>query len=170
MNLSENVEFGVLGVGAIIESEIEGVSHILIQNRIRVDDATQNHLIEVPCGKVRSQQNIFETLRHRVKEETGLVVTQIEGQGGIYEEHPAYVIQSGVPFCVCQNVEKSFPVCILFFICKADAGMKLINSEAATDIRWITLNDLKQKLDNEESLFFPFVLEALKKYIVYRNI
>ena len=170
MKLSENIEFSVLGVGAIIEREIDGIPHILIQNRVRLDDITQNHLIEVPCGKVRSCQSVFETLKYRVKEETGLIVTEIKGQGGIYEDHPSYAIQSGTPFCICQNINHSFPVCILFFICRANAGTKLHNSEAATDIRWIPLDDLKQKLDSEASLFFPFVIEVLKKYIIYRNI
>lgn len=170
MKLSDNIEFSILGVGAIIEREIDGMPHVLIQNRTRLDDATQNHLIEVPCGKVRSQKNIFETLKCRVKEETGLIVTEIIGQCGAYKDHPAYVIQSGIPFCVCQNLDPTFPVCILFFICRADDGMKLLNSEAATDIRWIPLDDLKQQLDAEASLFFPFVFEALRKYIVYKNV
>lgn len=152
MHLSNDMEFCALDVGAIIEKNINGIRSILIQNRIRVDDATQNHLIEVPCGKVRKNKNIFDILKYRVKEETGLIVTEIMGQNGIYDDSN-YFIQGGVPFYMCQNVEKQFPVCILFFICKAEDGEMKVESDAATDIRWVSLEHLKQMLDTKNIFF-----------------
>lgn len=164
MHLPDDMEFCALGVGAIIERELNGVHSVLIQNRIRVDDATQNHLIEVPCGKVRKNQNIFDILKYRVKEETGLVVTDIIGQDSIYGEHPNYNIQRGNPFYICQNVERHFPICIVFFICKTEIGNMKSCSDAATDIRWVSVENLKQMLDTKQELFFPFVYGTLKKY------
>lgn len=165
MNFPDDMEFCALGVGAIIEKELNGIRHVLIQNRIRVDDVTQNHLIEVPCGKVRKNQNIFEILKFRVKEETGLIVTDIIGLDSIYDEHPNYTIQRGTPFYICQNVEKLFPICIVFFICKAESGKIKSDSDAATDIRWLPVEDLKHLLDTKQDLFFPFVYGALKEYV-----
>lgn len=52
-----------------------------------------------------------------------------------------------------------------FFIYRADLGTKLINLEAATDIRWISVDDLKQKIESEPFLFFTFVLEASKSML-----
>lgn len=167
MHLPDDMEFCALGVGAIIEKNINGICSVLIQNRIRVDDATQNHLIEVPCGKVRKNRNIFDILKYRVKEETGLIVTEIMGQNDIYDASN-YFIQGGAPFYMCQNVEKQFPVCILFFICKAEDDKMKVESDAATDIRWVSLEYLKQMLDTEKELFFPFVYEALKEYVKYK--
>lgn len=165
MHLSDDLEFSILGVGAIVVKESNGVKYVLVQNRVRVDDCTQNHLIEVPCGKVRKNQNIFEVLKYRVKEETGLIVTDIIGQEDLYDSHPNYYIQSGEPFYMCQNVEEGFPVCIIFYICEAKDGNIKSISDAATDIRWIAIDMLEQMLKTKKELFFPFVYEALNKYI-----
>lgn len=169
MHLLNNMEFCALGVGAIIEKDLNGKHYVLIQNRIRIDDVTQNHLIEVPCGKVRTTQNIFDILKYRVKEETGLIVTNIKGQDDIYNGHPNYFIQGGKPFYMCQNVEKLFPMCILFYICKAESGKMKSNSDAATDIRWVSIEELKELLITKQELFFPFVYEALKAYVDYKE-
>lgn len=165
MNLPEDLEFSIVGVGAIIEKELNGIRHVLIQNRIRIDDCTQNHLIEIPCGKVRKKQNIFNVLKYRVKEETGLIITDIIGQRNTYDSHPNYYIQGGKPFYICQNVEQDFPVCIIFYICTASDDNMKSNSTAATDIRWISIDDLEQMLKTKKELFFPLVYEALKEYV-----
>lgn len=169
MHLFDNMEFCALGVGAIIEKNVNGRYYVLIQNRIRIDDITQNHLIEVPCGKVRTNKNIFDILKYRVKEETGLILTDIKGKRTIYNSHPNFLIQGGVPFYMCQNIENQFPICILFYICKAERGEMKSNSEAATDIRWISIKDLKELLVTKQELFFPFVYEALREYVYYKG-
>ncbi len=170
MHLSNDIEFSILGVGAIIEKELNGKWHVLIQNRIRIDDITQNHLIEVPCGKVRKSKNIFDILKYRVKEETGLIVTEIMGQERIYDSNPNYLVQGGRPFYICQNIGQEFPICIAFYICKAEGGEIKLNSDAATDIRWISIDDLDRMLSTNKEYFFPFVYEVLMKYINYKQI
>lgn len=169
MHLLNDMEFCALGVGAIIEKNINGGHYVLIQNRIRIDDVTQNQLIEVPCGKIRTNQKIYDILKYRVKEETGLIVTNIKGQDYVYSGHPDYSIQAGKPFYMCQNVEKRFPICILFYICEAESGTMKSNSDAATNIRWISIEELKEMLIAKQELFFPLVYEALKVYVHYKE-
>lgn len=96
------------------------------------------------------------------KGKTEFVVTDIIGQDSIYDEHPNYSIQRGNHFYTCQNIERYFPMCIIFFICKTEIGNMKCCSDAATDIRWVSVENLKQMLDTKQELFFLFIYGVLK--------
>ena len=61
--------FAKPAVGAIVEKDINGVRHILIQKRQK--NNSEDGMIEIPAGKIREYENVFETLRREVWEETG---------------------------------------------------------------------------------------------------
>lgn len=166
MQLPVDCEFCVFGVGAIIEKTIKGKQFILIQNRIREGNVMQNHLIEVPCGKIRSINNMFEVLRHRVSVETGLSVKRIKGEIEKDESNVGYNIQSCSPFFISQNINRDFPVAISFFICEAQ-GTLASSTEAADNIRWISVDELENMLLFEREKFFPMVIGALDKYVAF---
>lgn len=166
MQLPVDYEFCVFGVGAIIEKKIKEKRFILIQNRIRDGDVMQNHLIEVPCGKIRSTNNMFEVLRHRVSVETGLRVKHIRGEIEKDGSYIGYNIQSCNPFYVSQNVNRDFPVAISFFICEAQ-GTLATSTEVSDNIRWISVDDLENMLLFEREKFFPMVIGALDKYVAF---
>lgn len=49
--------FAKPAVGAIIEKEMNGVAHVLIQERCKEEDTLENGLIEIPAGKVRKYES-----------------------------------------------------------------------------------------------------------------
>ncbi len=85
-----NERFQIPGVAGIIEKEEFNEIKILIQERVKSDAPKEKGLIEIPAGKIREFENIFDSLRREVFEETGLIVTEILG-----ERTSAIVCQNG---------------------------------------------------------------------------
>ena len=67
-------------VGAIIEKNIDGIPHILLQTRQKPGGDETNGKLEIPAGKIREYEGIFDALRREVREETGLRITKISGE------------------------------------------------------------------------------------------
>ena len=61
--------FSKPGVGGIIEKNISGIDYILIQDRYKDDAKSESGLIEIPAGKIREFENIFDCLRREIWEE-----------------------------------------------------------------------------------------------------
>ncbi|HWR24081.1 MAG TPA: NUDIX domain-containing protein [Feifaniaceae bacterium] len=53
-----------------------------MQARWKEDAPSENGLLEIPAGKIRAFESIFDALRREIKEETGLSVTEILGEDG----------------------------------------------------------------------------------------
>ena len=68
-------------VCAIIEKVNKGANYILVQERCKASEK-QESLIEIPGGKIREYENIFDGLRREVWEETGLELIEIQGEKG----------------------------------------------------------------------------------------
>jgi len=91
--------FAKPGVGGIIEKHIDGIDYILIQERCKNDAKSESGLIEIPAGKIREFENIFDCLRREVYEETGLIVVNIEGENeATYYESNGYKVINYTPF------------------------------------------------------------------------
>ena len=61
-------------------------------------------MLEVPAGKIREYENIFEALRREVKEETGLSITKILGEDNqISNFIKGNEVISYTPYCITQN-------------------------------------------------------------------
>ena len=72
--------FALPAVGAIIVKKVEDDEFILVQNRKKNSGDGTDGLLEIPAGKVREYENIFEALRREVWEETGLHIISINLQ------------------------------------------------------------------------------------------
>lgn len=72
--------FAIPAVGAIIVKNDDGEEYILVQNREKNNGDKMDGLLEIPAGKIREYENIFEALRREVREETGLQITKIYGE------------------------------------------------------------------------------------------
>lgn len=156
--------FQIPGVGAIIERETAGGIEILVQDRCKLDSPTESGLIEIPAGKIRQFESLFDTLRREVGEETGLEVEYIPAQ-----EHSEvliaedYQVLSCEPFCVSQNLAGSYPILVMTFLCRA-RGELLPASNESQNIRWVALADLASLLATQPKAFYPMHIYALKKY------
>lgn len=94
------------GVGGIVIKKEEGIDYILLQERYKEDGGADNGLIEIPAGKIREFENIFECLRREIFEETGLKVTKIIGEkDNVIVKANGYKVINYNPFTCSQNIE-----------------------------------------------------------------
>lgn len=157
--------FAKPGAAAIIEKRINGDVHILIQERFKDEVPAENGLLEVPAGKIREFENIFDCLRREVMEETGLEIIEIFGEKEaiIYENHN-YKVLCYEPFTCAQNTDGYYSIMVEIFLCKAK-GHILQSSDESKNLRWISLKELKELLLNYTNDFYPMHVIALNKYL-----
>lgn len=158
-------KFTIPGAGGIIEKNENGIDYILIQERFKENLKAENGLIEIPAGKTREFENIYECLKREIKEETGLEVYEIDGEKDavIYESN-GYKVLNYIPFTSTQNMEGYYPIMVQTFICKAK-GEILSATNETRNLRWVSVSELKELLDKNEKGFYPMHVIALKRYI-----
>ena len=161
MHYMINEIFAKPAVGAIIEKDINGIRHILIQKRRK--NISEDGLIEIPAGKIREFENIFDALRREVREETGLTITNIIGENHQTIETKSYSTISFSPFCITQNLSGGYSLILFTFICSGEGNLYNKSNESS-DIKWIPANELKLLLDTNPEKFFPMSINSLKKY------
>lgn len=160
--------FSKPGAAGIIEKEICGEPHILIQQRFKADAPGESGLFEIPAGKIREFESIFDCLRREIKEETGLDVVEIENEKeAITYEQNGYKVLFYTPFASAQNLEGTYPIIVQTFICKV-TGELVTQSEESRNIKWVPIRDLYHLLVNQDNLFYPMHVETLKKYLRIR--
>jgi ADP-ribose pyrophosphatase len=153
------------GVGGIIEKNIDGIDYILIQDRCKDDAKSEYGLLEIPAGKIREFENVFDCLRREIWEETGLRVTNIKGEDeAAIVENNGYKVLNYTPFSCSQNIAGTYPIMVQTFICNAD-GELLNRSNETKNIRWIPLIELKELLEGDNSLFYPMHITTLERYL-----
>lgn len=157
--------FSIPGVAAIIEHTMDGQRHILIQQRVKDDAPSERGLLEIPAGKTREFEDIFLCLRREVLEETGLIVTAIEGQEQTtrVRQHE-YTVIGFEPFYVSQNLSGTYPIMVLTFICQAEGTLKY-KSQESEDLRWCPLETLRRDLSDHPERFYPMHVASLTKYL-----
>ena len=165
MEVLQLEQFSIPGAGGIIVREIKGVKNILMQTRVKPEALCENGLLEIPAGKIRAFENIFDTLKREVKEETGLDVVEILGENlsTIYEGN-SYKVVNFTPFSCSQNLSGDYPIMVFVFICKVE-GELLPFSDESKDYRWIPIENIKQIVDETPQSLYPMHVETLKKYI-----
>lgn len=157
------------GVGGIIERVIDGVKYILVQERYKDNAPLEEGLIEIPAGKIREFENIFECLRREINEETGLDVVEIEGEAdSIILESNGYKVLSYEPFASSQNIEGTYPIMVQTFICRVKGNLAASTNEARF-LRWVSLSELENLLEDQWSRFYPMHVNTLRKYIKLRR-
>jgi len=158
-------QFSIPGVGGIIVKEIDGIRNILIQTRVKPDALHEDGLLEIPAGKIREYESIFDALKREIKEETGLDVTEISGESlsTIYEEN-SYCVINFMPFSCSQNIIGSYPIMVFVFICKVK-GELLPFSDESKNYKWMPVSELRRLLMDSPEIFYPMHVDTLKKYI-----
>ena len=156
--------FSKPAAGGIIEQNIDGEVFILLQERYK-GNVRENGWLEIPAGKIREFENIYDCLRREIFEETGLQVTCIQGEeDAVITEHKGYKVLNYTPFACAQNVDGDYPIMVQVFICRA-SGKALNESNESRNIRWVSLNDLRNMLKDDEDSFYPMHISTLKKYL-----
>ncbi|QQO10030.1 NUDIX hydrolase [Breznakiella homolactica] len=157
--------FSIPAAGGIIVTEKNGEEYILIQDRVKNDFEAEKGLIEIPAGKVREYENIYDCLRREIFEETGLTVAKIDGeaQSAVIEKN-GYKVLSYETYSNAQNLEGYYPVIVQIFLCTVQNGWSVQKeSDESKNIRWIKKRELKKLLENKE-MFYPMHIGTLEKY------
>ena len=154
----------VPGAGGLIRRFEEGEEWILIQERLRPDAPEEQGLIEIPAGKIRAFENIYECLRREIREETGYVVTWIQGEDEAKRvAMNGYEVLSYEPYVSAQNLRGTYPVMVQTFLCEV-SGHPLEHSDEARNLRWVPRVELGRLVRREPELFYPMHLAALVRY------
>lgn len=157
--------FAKPAVGAIIEKVSDDRVYILVQDRNKGNDGIETGMIEIPAGKIREYENIFDALRREVWEETGLNITKIKGEEEkVVSFNSGYETISYLPFCSTQNLSGGYSIVLQTFICHAE-GELLEQTNETINIRWELLSDVENMLETDPERFYPMHINALHKYI-----
>lgn len=157
--------FAIPAVGAIIVKKVDNEEMILVQTRKKNNGDGMDGLLEIPAGKIREYENIFEALRREVWEETGLHITTIQG-----EDTSHFIDVTGnrtiafSPYCVTQNLSGAYSIILSTFICEAE-GELLAQTNETEDIRWMGRRELKEIVNNSPESIFLMHVHALQKYL-----
>ena len=158
-------QFAIPCVGAIIERDIDGEPCVLVQTRQKVGGGDTNGKLEIPAGKVREYENVYAALRREVWEETGLTLTEIDGEVLATEACVDGVKTVGFsPFYTTQNHSGAYSILLHTFLCRAD-GEPLDGTDESCDIRWMPRHELRERIQGQPEQFFFMHVCALKKYL-----
>jgi len=158
-------QFSIPSVGGIIEGELDGTRCILTQTRMKADEQRDNGLIEIPAGKIRAFESIFDTLKREIKEETGLDVVEIHGESSsvVYKGN-SYEVVNFMPFSCSQNLIGDYPIMVFVFICKVK-GELLPFSDESQNYKWTPIAEVKRIVKDSPQSLYPMHVDTLKKYI-----
>ena len=157
--------FAVPAVGAIIVKRVENDEFILVQTRKKNNGDGMDGLLEIPAGKIREYENIFEALRREVWEETGLHITTIQGEDVSKSLDVAgNKTMMFSPYCVTQNLSGAYSIILSTFLCEAEGEM-LKQTNETENIRWMRRDELKEIVDNSPESIFLMHVHALRKYL-----
>lgn len=158
--------FAVPGAGGIITKTINGIEYIVIQYRSKDGSETENGLIEIPAGKIKEYENIYDCLRREIQEETGLIVEEIEGEkkSKIIEIN-GYKVLTYEPYSSSQNISGYYPIMVQVFICHVkEDTITIKESNELKNIRWVELKVINELLKENKKMFYPMHITTLAKY------
>ncbi len=157
--------FSIPSAAGIIVKKVENENYVLIQERWKLGTESENGLIEIPGGKVREYENVYNCLRREIKEETGLRVIEIDGEcDSTILETNGYKVLNYMPFSCSQNIAGTYPIMVEVFICKVD-GEIIKETDESKNIHWISLYELNKLLNENNDKIFPMHNAVLKKYL-----
>jgi 8-oxo-dGTP diphosphatase len=150
-------------VGAIIERTIKGKKQVLVQTRSKTSDPLYNGSIEIPGGKLAAFEDIYETVRREVKEESGLEVTFIAGEAKRTDYQNRGDTSTLVEhFCVTQMQQG--PFIGIIFLCQA-VGEPASITEESKEAQWIDVEELHKMVSEFPERIYTAFLGPLKKYL-----
>ncbi len=120
---------------AIIERDVSNEKQIVIQTRNKPDSPQK---IELPGGRIEPYESLTGALRREVREETGLEVTEIEGEDARIDTagiNADFVVECIQPFGAYQTIKGPIDSVGYYFRCKAK-GELLEAGDETKEIRW----------------------------------
>ncbi len=158
-------KFAIPGVGGIITKTENNIEFLLLQERSKFGSEKEEGLIEIPAGKIREYENIFDCLRREILEETGYKVQKIFGEAeSIIVKINGYEVLNYEPFNSSQNLSGEYPIMVQTFICQIIEDNEVHNeSNESKNIRWATKDEIRELLSTKVKLY-PMHINTLEKF------
>ncbi|CAI6035491.1 hypothetical protein PAECIP112173_00804 [Paenibacillus sp. JJ-100] len=151
---------------AIIERQIDDHIEIVIQNRVKPNEPLT---IELPGGRIEPFESLIQALKREVKEETGLDLSEIEGEElRIVTEGNSFEVECVKPFVAYQTVKGPVDSLGYYFRCKA-IGELLKSGDETSGIRWIRIKDLRALLEDNPLQFSDIDRAGIQYYLNQLN-
>ncbi|MFH1607823.1 MAG: NUDIX hydrolase [archaeon] len=158
--------FSIPVVTAIIERLKDGETEVLIQTRWKPEeDPKYSGCFEMPGGKIREFENIYDALNREVFEETGLKALKISPDSKTKILSPnndgSFAFK---PFCCHQQIKGGRPWIGFVFICQVKDKEPLKQGDGTKNIYWIKKSKLKQIFEETPEKIFTLQLGVLDYY------
>jgi 8-oxo-dGTP pyrophosphatase MutT (NUDIX family) len=151
---------------AIIRKNIDGIPHILMQTRWKPkEDPVYSGTLELPAGHIYSYEDVHETVKREVFEETGLHASIIEPNTRTQNFTPRDDAAFGFkPFCAQQQLKNGLPWIGFTFLCEVEDGEFVAQESETKDQKWIPEDEIKTMIQNTPEKIFTFHLPPLTFY------
>ena len=165
----EEEKFSLPVVTLIIERIKNGETEVLVQTRWKPkEDPLYSGCFEIPCGKIREFENIYDTIRREVFEETGLNVLKIKPEIKTRIHSPQKDSSFGfLPFCCHQQTKGGKPWIGFAFVCEVEDKPPKKEGDGTKDVHWIKKSELKKIFNETPEKIFTLQLGILDFYFNY---
>jgi len=158
-------------ISAIIERKKNGKKQILVATRWKPKkDPIYSGTLEIPAGHIDEFENVYDTVKREVKEETGLDIIKIKPDIKTKVHSPKNDGSFAfVPFCCQQQLKNGKPWIGFVFICEVADTEPKENPEETKDIHWIDYGVLKKIFEETPEKIFTLQLGVLDFYFNYKE-
>lgn len=152
---------------AFVERVTEQGTELLIQTRTKKNEES----LELPGGRLELYESILDGLKREVYEETGLIVTEIEGSETRVDTrgiNPDFEVECLAPYCVYQTIKGPIDSVGMYFIVKAE-GTLLETGDDTVDIRWASVQEIQRLLTEDAKQFSDVDRAGIMYYVKHRK-
>jgi len=136
---------------AIIERETAAGIEIVVQVRNKPHEGGK--WIELPGGRVEEFEPLLDALKREVYEETGLTLTQIQGQDTRIETRAEDTnVECLRPFAVYQTIKGPVDSMGVYFRCQGE-GRLLVVGDDTEQVRWMPVCQIAEQIEPETGSF-----------------
>lgn len=156
-------------VSAIIEKIENGKRYVFMQTRWKPQASpTYLGVFEIPAGGIDGYENVYDSIKREVAEETGLRITRFidDFQTPIMYARPGDASIAFRPF-ICQQVLETnggLPWVGFVFRCEATGTISMQTTEAK-DPRWMSIDELDDLLRRAPENVFSLQVATLRYYV-----
>ena len=156
-------------VSAIIEKVEGDKRYVFMQTRWKPQASpTYLGVFEIPAGGIDGYENVYDSVKREVEEETGLNITRFidDFQTPVMYARPGDSSIAFRPF-ICQQVLETnggLPWVGFVFRCEAAGTISMQTSEAK-DPRWVSIDELDEILSKTPEKIFSLQVATLRYYV-----